>query len=559
MRQLLKLFIALFFGISGVYAQCPQNIGFESGTFANWEAYSGSIGLDGVINVQSTIPELDRHTIESGEDVDGYGDFPTVSPNGGKYSVRLGNEGTGREVQRLSYSLTVPSNMQYSLILSYAVVFQNPSHSEFQQPRFTVTVYNETDNQLVECPAFNFIASASLPGFKLSKVRGATEIYYKDWSSTIIELSAYAGKKIRLEFTVNDCTQGGHFGYAYFDINENCQNAITGNVICANQDFATLQGPKGFADYKWYNSADMVNSVWDKQSFPISPAPPVGTKYILKVTAPAGLGCPGEFNTVIERVDKPFIFRVEPTMYFCQGTTFDLTAPTVTAGSSPGLLPFEYYVDDVSQEYLPNPDRVSKPGIYYIRGTNPEGCTNVLRIELKFYDDVSFSATDPAPVEYPNKADLSETHTKVPTYQYFYYSDDKFTKAVTNFRNISASGKYYIKAITEYGCEKTGSVNVIVNPPPPYVITAPTVFTPNDDGINDLFNLTIKGLVDFGTLSIYNRAGQLLFKTNKQATAWNGKFSGRTLNAGAYYWLFEGTDQYYHTKIIKSGNVNIIK
>lgn len=568
MNQLFKFILAMqLFAGMGVYAQCPENIGFENGGFKNWEAYVGDILPNGDIDVYTSSPVSDRHAIMSASAMttDSYGDFPTVSPNGSGYAVRLGNDATNHQAERLSYTFTVPAGQQYSLVLNYAVVLQNPAHPNYEQPRFTVTVFNITDNQAVECPAFDFIASTSLPGFKVSTVNVGgqvpADVYYKDWTATTIDLSAYSGKQIRLEFTTNDCGRMGHFGYAYFDLNENCQQPITGNIICDDQASAKLQGPKGFTDYKWFNAADMTTVLGNKQSLTLTPAPPVGAKYVLRVGAIEGLGCPGDFATVITRAGEPFVFKVKQKMFFCRGTIFNLTAPEVTAGSGGGLLPFEYYTDDVTQEYLRNPDKITEPGIYYIRAANAAGCTDILPVELAYYNDIDFTLSQPKAVHYPETVDISTTYTRNPTYQYFYYKDAGHTTPLDEYqyKSIGVSGTYYIKAQTSDGCEKKLSVSVVIKPPAPNIISGPTVFTPNNDGANDRFNITIKGFVDFSTLKIFDRNGQFLFQTNSQNSGWDGTFNGRSLPTGTYYWLFEGTDQYYHTKINKGGSVSIIK
>lgn len=574
MNRLFKfLFTILIFAGSGVYAQCPENIGFEEGTFKNWQTYAGQRTIAISVPIEASQPVNPREVIMKASDqaFDPYGHFPTVSPNGSGYAVRLGDPQTGGNIDQLTYTFNVPESGQYGLILNYAVVLQNPSdHSDSEQPRFTVKAYNVTDNKELDCPAFDFIAASGYPGFKLSDIEttsigpggntNVTSIYYKDWTSTTINLLGYAGKTIRLTFTTNDCTRGGHFGYAYFDINEQCNSPITGNTYCEGQTIVSLRGPRGFNTYKWYKKDDMNTILDTTQTLKISPAPAPGTQYSLVIDALPGLGCPDTLHTTISKSPSAFTFKIkQPVFYFCEGTTFNLTAPNITEGSSEGLLPFEYYTDPVTEEYLRYPDKITVPGIYYIKATNAEGCTNTLAVELKYYDAVDISTTNPAAVQYPATVDLSATYSGDPTYQYFYYSDAKLTKSVTDFRNVGTSGKYYIKAISAPGCEKIAAVTVTITPPPPYSISAPTAFTPNNDGINDLFNITIKGFAHFGTLSIYNREGQFLYRSNKQAANWDGSFGGRPLPAGTYYWLFEGTDEYYHTKFTKSGYVSIIK
>ena len=139
----------------------------------------------------------------------------------------------------------------------------------FSNPKFTAQVFDLTDNKYIDCPSFDFVSSSALPGFKLSPIQkhGNAQIYYKDWSTATIDLRAYAGKTMRLEFTTNDCTIGGHFGYAYLDINENNETAITGNTYCATQKSLTLFGPNGFAGYQWYNANDLKTQIGTGQSF----------------------------------------------------------------------------------------------------------------------------------------------------------------------------------------------------------------------------------------------------------------------------------------------------
>jgi len=572
MNRLFKLlFTILIFAGTGAYAQCPENIGFEDGTFKNWQTYAGQRTMAISVPIEASQPVYPREVImkASDEALDPYGHFPTVSPNGSGYAVRLGDNETQGKIDQLTYTFTVPPSGQYGLILNYAVVLQNPSdHSDSEQPRFTVKAYNVTDSRELDCPTFDFIARND--SFKLSDIEitttgpngnpNVTSIYYKDWSATTINLLGYAGKTIRLTFTTNDCTRGGHFGYAYFDINEQCTSPITGNTYCEGQSFLTLRGPRGFNNYKWYAKNDMNTVLDTTQTLKLSPAPAPGTEYSLVIDAIPGLGCRDTLYTTIFKSPASFTFKVkQPVFYFCEGTAFNLTVPAITEGSSAGLLPFEYYTDPVTEEYLRDPNKITKPGIYYIKATNAEGCSNTLPVELKFYDAVEISITDPVSVQYPGTIDLSSTYVKQPGYNYFFYSDAKATKPVDDYRNIGTAGKYYIKAVSAPGCEKIVAVNIRITPPDPYSILAPTAFTPNNDGINDLFNITIKGFVDFGTLSIYNRTGQFLYKTNKQGYNWDGNFGGRPLPAGTYYWLFEGTDGYYHTKFSKGGYVSIIK
>jgi hypothetical protein len=101
--------------------------------------------------------------------LDKYGRFPVNSPNGSGYSMRLGDQATGRGADQVSYTFTIPADKHtYSLIYNYAVVLQNPNHADYQQPKFTAKVFDVNGNSYVSCSSFEFVASSGLPGFEVS-------------------------------------------------------------------------------------------------------------------------------------------------------------------------------------------------------------------------------------------------------------------------------------------------------------------------------------------------------------------------------------------------------
>ena len=245
----MKFFPLFFLFLLTVAAQaqpvCPPNIGFEDGTFSNWHRMTGTVAPDGTPNLLLADGQhfLYRDNGQQPE-LDPYGKFPVTAPNGSQYSARLGIDVPGRKAEQLAYVFSVPASSDaFSIIFNYAIVLQNPSHQEHEQPRFTVKVFNETRAEYIECSSFDFVAGYNQPGFLVSEM--ADSVLYKPWSSVSINLSTFKGERVRLEFTVNDCTRGAHFGYAYFDVVEKCTNTITGNVFCPPGSSLTLNAPAG--------------------------------------------------------------------------------------------------------------------------------------------------------------------------------------------------------------------------------------------------------------------------------------------------------------------------
>jgi gliding motility-associated-like protein len=77
----------------------------------------------------------------------------------------------------------------------------------------------------------------------------------------------------------------------------------------------------------------------------------------------------------------------------------------------------------------------------------------------------------------------------------------------------------------------------------PLDITVPNVFTPNDDGVNDLFRAAYN-INDFDTyvLRVFNRAGHIMFYAERPAQGWDGHTaSGTKCTEGTYFYIIEYT------------------
>lgn len=313
--------------------QCPPNIDFESGSFAGWTCYTGfttALNLDNQINLSPSGATPERHTMYTSNSglTDRYGGFPVNCPNGSGHSIRLGNDMGGGEAEGISYEFTIPANRNvYSLMYYYAVVFQDPNHQEYQQPRMVVEITNVTDGTLIDCSSFTFIPYGSvLPGFFVSPVAGddGTPIWCKDWSAVTINLNNHAGKTIRLFFKTADCTFRRHFGYAYIDVNSECSDEFVGASYCADDSAVNVVGPYGYQSYTWRNAAGQI--LGNQQTLFLSPPPPPGTTIALEIIPYAGYGC----NDVLfaRMVDTLKVFaRAGPDQLSCNNDAVQIGSP----------------------------------------------------------------------------------------------------------------------------------------------------------------------------------------------------------------------------------------
>lgn len=87
------------------------------------------------------------------------------------------------------------------------------------------------------------------------------------------------------------------------------------------------------------------------------------------------------------------------------------------------------------------------------------------------------------------------------------------------------------------GCFLTDTVLITVKNCPAYILF-PNAFTPNNDGLNDLFKPSVTGRLMYYELIIYNRYGQEVFKTKDATDGWSGTFKNASKPiVGSYVWF----------------------
>lgn len=216
------------------YAQCPQNIDFEDGTFTGWQCYSYDGYTGGPIPALTlTTPTPGRHDIITAATMptrDPYGNFAELCPNGSTTSVRIGRTASpGQSIDRISYTFTIPANQStFTLIYHYALVLNDggSNHNSTNQPRFIIETKDITNGTPLPCQLDEINVGSNLPGFFVSPnpAPNGSLVRCKNWAAGSLNLDGYGGRTIQISFTVTGCglTNGSHFGYAYIDVNSEC-------------------------------------------------------------------------------------------------------------------------------------------------------------------------------------------------------------------------------------------------------------------------------------------------------------------------------------------------
>jgi gliding motility-associated-like protein len=128
---------------------------------------------------------------------------------------------------------------------------------------------------------------------------------------------------------------------------------------------------------------------------------------------------------------------------------------------------------------------------------------------------------------------------------------------------FSSTGSFTIRAIVDFACGTDTLEKTLLVPECPVIPTdctvfIPTAFTPNGDGLNDRFKPVCNCVPDLYEWFVYNRWGELVFKSTTTVEQWDGNYKGKTCISGVYVYR---VNYRFPGKPLKqaSGNINILR
>jgi gliding motility-associated-like protein len=132
------------------------------------------------------------------------------------------------------------------------------------------------------------------------------------------------------------------------------------------------------------------------------------------------------------------------------------------------------------------------------------------------------------------------------------------TNDATQWVIVKNVGEYFVKVTDNNGC--IGSDDTKVKRKCGVILHIPNVFTPNNDGYNDVFAPVGIDVISY-QLNIFSRWGQLVFSSTDINTGWDGTIRGKQAIDDVY--IYQLTYQGYQNKILKtftkSGNFTLVR
>lgn len=353
-----------------------------------------------------------------------------------------------------------------------------------------------------------------------------------DTSFFTIDTLSFIKKDVQVDTVYSDIMQAQNFDLLSSDYQMQKQEFCKAKSICSNfslsgssvfctslpQTFIVKKNPGCLKDIKWENNA-----------IPADIIATTDTSVTLKFNQSwsgylkAGLyGC--------ELKDSIYIAAYIPghSIYLGEDTTL-CSGKTLSLNAGSGFKNYKWQDGSADSLFV-----VSQPGLYYL--TAEDYCGNVyadtiniksLNLKLSVGNDISICKSD------------TITLMASPGFQNYMWSP-LYNISSNSGKEISVfpenTTEYFVTAEKFPGCEFKDTVLVTVKDCPQYFYI-PSAFSPNNDGKNDLFKPIISGSLKSYEFVIYNRWGQVVFRTKNKSEGWNGNFTGQLQEGGVFVWI----------------------
>jgi len=287
-------------------------------------------------------------------------------------------------------------------------------------------------------------------------------------------------------------------------------------MICDNDSILLIAGTSIF-NYEWFDgSTDTCMWAYIQGAY--------------SVTATDSLGCTVTEETNINHINSPVVELGRDTG-FCDYDTFTFFMDE----------PYTTYIwngNDTSQVFIP-----SSGGEFFVTATNRCGeSSDTIILEKYFSPEVYLN---PDTVQFPGQVLLLNAG---PGYLSYLWSNGNTEPSIY----INEPGEYFVSIWNEH-CKATDTIEMKRVSP----FRVPNVFTPNNDGYNDDFEI-LGEYIDKFFLVILNRWGETLYQTNDINLRWDGTFHGRQCAEGVYFWIIRYQYPTEKTPTTIQGTVTIV-
>jgi gliding motility-associated-like protein len=374
-------------------------------------------------------------------------------------------------------------------------------------------------------------------------------------SLTVSSAAGCAATKIQ-DFTVNGTNPRASFRFA--NAAPYCGTKAIQLQNTSTVDFGNVTKLEIYWDLVGSPSVKQVDqSPSPNKIYPYSYTnPSVPTNYKVKLLAySGGTSCVDSTIQTITVYPQPKAAFTVSASQLCYGQTVSFTDKSYTGSSAATTWAWNLADGDVSTVQNPvkqfNDSGLLTTSMYFY---NADGCiSDTASQQLTVYPNPKLTLTH-------NVTVLSGgTTTLVPLYVYGNQLQYLWTPATYLSSDTSTMPKtvpsdditYRLTLTAQGGCSVSDTVFVKVLKGP----EVPNAFSPNGDGINDTWRIKYLESYPGATVEVYNRYGQIVYRSVGYSVDWDGTYNGRPLPVATYYYIINPRNG----REVITGSVTIIK
>ncbi|MBO9730523.1 MAG: gliding motility-associated C-terminal domain-containing protein [Chitinophaga sp.] len=319
---------------------------------------------------------------------------------------------------------------------------------------------------------------------------------------------------------------------------------ISDSTVCTNDEIHLESMADGLYTYRW-TDLDQHKVVSTNPDAYVTPAPPKQS-YEVQVA----LGKCRSADTVTLKVVDPPKPTAAPDTTVCFGVPLTLRA---TGGAYYRWSP-AYYVDSPSSRIT-----VARPvdtTLFTVTVTDTLGCPKPVTATalVKVVPKVRAFAGNDTIIMLNTPFQLHATggvrYTWTPP-------DGLNSRSIYNpVTTYNHDITYTVTAYTQEGCSGTDNIFVRFMKGPEIYI--PNAFSPNGDGVNDIFRPLPVGIVQTEFFRVFDRWGKLVYSSTAYLQGWDGTVNGQPAAIATYVWVVQGKDINNNT-VQRKGTVTLIR
>lgn len=292
------------------------------------------------------------------------------------------------------------------------------------------------------------------------------------------------------------------------------------NVVngCENQDFQL--SVTGASTYNWTGPNGFTST---EAAVVFSPLKMFNAGQY-QVTAASEHGCSSSGGTTLT-VFPSVTALVNADVTICEGAVTNLSAS--------GGIQYQWSpASGLSNPSIANPR--AQPGdstVYQVIVSNEHGCKDTATTSVNIWRKPVANA---GPDRKSKKGTPVQLDGSVAGHDIMYYWSPATLSNPSSLAPMASPAQtttYTLYAVSGVGCG-TSTDDVTVR-----IYEIPNAFSPNGDGVNDAWNIRSPEAFDGATIEVYNRYGQVVFRSKGYSTPWNGTFNGKAVPVGTYYYV----------------------